>query len=106
MSNELFIDGPIGYREFELAKTCTVSENHRHNYDHVTVVITGRVSITIHGVDGAKEYGPGEVIAVPAMQEHQIKALTDHVRYLCIFSHRDFSGLVTQAYAGNTAAYH
>lgn len=102
---ELFINGPVGYREFKLAKTCNVSENHRHNYDHVTIVIMGTVSITINGIEGNKEYGPGAVINVPATQEHTIKALTDNVRYLCVFSHRDFNGLVTQDYLGDHEAY-
>lgn len=102
---ELALRGPIAFREFTIEGICKLSENHKHNYDHVTIIINGQVSIKIEGVEEVKEYGPGDIISVPANQLHILKALTNYVRYHCIFSHRDFGGLVSQEYQGNNASY-
>ena len=101
--------GPVGYRQFVLEKTCDVSRGHKHNYDHATFIHRGRVRITASRDDGAeitsREFGAGEWADIPANLLHTIKALEDNTIYFCIFSHRDFDGLVSQSFAGNTAAY-
>lgn len=100
--------GPIGHRRFTLDKKCQTNLNHKHNYDHTTIVINGRIEITVEKEDGSKskkEFTAGELFEVPAQQLHTIKALEDNSVYLCVFSHRDFNGLVTQKYIGNNGAY-
>lgn len=101
--------GPIAYRQFVLPQTCQVSEGHSHNYDHTTFVHRGRLLVIAHtpeGVETARvEYGAGEFVEIPSGLHHTIKALEDNTVYYCIFSHRDFDGLVSQRYVGNSAAY-
>jgi quercetin dioxygenase-like cupin family protein len=107
---ELSILGPIGYRPFHLEKTCQENAGHQHNYDHVTYLLKGKVRVTYKyeqdgkEVTGEREYEAPDRILVKADVHHTIKALTDDVVYDCVFSHRDFDGLVTQKYQ-NVRAY-
>lgn len=110
--SRLSIIGPVGIRRCTLRQVCVENEGHEHNYDHVTVVISGRLlvkySYVQHGqlVEGeSKEYGPSEVVEIKANVRHTIKALVAGTQYMCVFSHRDFDGLVTQTYQGHDAAY-
>ncbi len=96
--------GPLGIRPFEFASVCESHVGHQHNYDHTTIVICGRVRVFYLDQD-PQEYGPGEYFAVPAKVFHTLKALEPNTKYLCVFSHRDFDGLVTQEYVGNPDAY-
>jgi quercetin dioxygenase-like cupin family protein len=106
------IIGPIAYRPFVLAEVCQESAGHEHNYDHVTIVISGRIRVQYAWteIDGrvvrgeSREFAQGEVVHIKAHVRHTIKALESNTKYLCVFSHRDFDGLVTQAYVGNEAA--
>lgn len=108
----LAIIGPIGARKFTLEKKCELNEGHQHNYDHVTIVIRGRVLVKYSYEDAgqkiegeSREFEAGEIITIKANVSHTIKALEDNSQYLCVFSHRDFDGLVTQKYAGNERSY-
>jgi quercetin dioxygenase-like cupin family protein len=111
--DELRQVGPIGFRRFVLEKTCNESEGHEHNYDHATIVVRGRIRVAYSYLNRegkevkgeTQEFCQGEVIEIKAKVRHTIKALDDNTVYLCVFSHRDFDGLVTQSYVGNTAAY-
>ncbi len=108
--SDLSIVGPVGIREMTLPAVCEAHEGHTHNYDHATIVISGRVKVQYvlpGGTEGeSREFGPGEAIAIKANVKHTLKALEENTKYLCVFSHRNFNGLVTQEYTGNQAAYH
>lgn len=110
--SDLAVVGPIGIRKHFLEKTCNVSEGHEHNYDHTTIVVRGRIKVTYSfmqngvKVEGeSKEFEAGEAIFIKADVYHTVKALEDNTMYMCVFSHRDFDGLVTQSYVGNQGAY-
>lgn len=110
--SDVAIIGPVGIRQMHLEKTCEAHVGHEHNYDHTTIVIRGRIKVLYRYVrDGEEiegesdEFGPGETIHIRAKVRHTIKALEDGSLWYCVFSHRDFGGLVTQEYIGNQAAY-
>ncbi len=48
---------------------------------------------------------PGELIGIAANTWHRIIALEDGTSYVCIFSHRNPKGEVTQRFMGNYEAY-
>lgn len=52
-----------------------------------------------------KEYSAGAAVFIAADIRHTLKALDENTQYMCVFSHRDFDGLVTQDYVGNAKAY-
>ena len=94
------------------SRVCDCSEGHAHNYDHATIVISGRIRVSYcferggETVEGeSREFGPGEAVAIRAEVRHAVKALEPDTHYLCVFSHRDFGGLVSQSYVGNVGAY-
>lgn len=108
----LNVVGPVGLRQFHLEKVCEANAGHEHNYDHTTIVIRGRIRVQYSYVkDGktvtgeSKEFGQGESFVVLANVRHTIKALEPDTIYTCVFSHRDFDGLITQNYTGNPRAY-
>lgn len=109
--SDLAIGGPVGRRRFVLEKTCEESVGHQHNYDHATIVVCGGIKVTIRDTEDGpivseRDYFPGaDPIFIAAKKFHTIKALADNTVYFCLFSHRDFSGIVSQEYMGNQRAY-
>lgn len=109
----LALVGPLGIRRELLEKTCQESVGHTHNYDHTTIVIRGRLQITYrqlqadgtYAVIKTEEAAQGSAVFIAAETHHTLKALDDNTQYMCVFSHRDFDGLVTQTYVGNAKAY-
>ena len=105
------IEGPFGRRRYVLEKTCQESVGHQHNYDHHTVVVCGGIKVTIRDTEDGpivseRDYLPGsDLVFIAAKKHHTIKALFDNTVYFCLFSHRDFGGLVSQEYMGNQQAY-
>lgn len=110
--DNIAISGPIGYRTFLLEKVCQANEGHEHNYDHTTLVIRGAIEVHYSFMkDGQKIEGTsrrfeqGQYVEIKANVRHTIKALEPNTVYHCIFSHRDFDGLITQTYVGNPLAF-
>ena len=69
------------------AKKCTFTrgeraEQHKHTFDHLSVVASGFVRVFSNGNVG-RDYGPGDTIEIPAETEHAVHALTDAV-WLCL----------------------
>ncbi len=112
MNGHLEINGPVGSRTFLLEAKCQVNEGHKHNYDHAMLVIRGRVKVFYrHEKDGklvegeTEEFGQGKILTVMKDVHHTIKALEPNTLYFCLFSHRDFDGLVSESYTGNAESY-
>lgn len=110
--SDLIVNGPIAYRSFRLARVCEAHEGHTHNYDHATIVIRGRLKVRYrYERDGqliegeSQEFGQGDVVTIKAGVYHTLKALEPNTLYHCVFSHRDFDGLVSQTYVGHDEAY-
>lgn len=51
----------------------TIIPDHRHEAEQVTILVQGRLSITIEGIQ--KEIEPGEVAVVPSNALHSLKSL-------------------------------
>lgn len=98
----LTIDGCTASRVVHLGGSCGPHEGHGHNYDHVTYCCGGTVQITVLNPDGtegeSKELIPGASFAVRAGVRHRIEPVGGDAMYVCVFSHRDFSGQVAQTY--------
>lgn len=113
--SDLIIAGPVGIRPMHLDRACQQNVGHEHNYDHTTIVIRGRVKVLYSYMrDGqliegeSEEYAAGETIEIRAKVRHTIIALENDTLYFCVFSHRDFNGVVCERYEaamGNQEAY-
>jgi quercetin dioxygenase-like cupin family protein len=111
-SSDLVIIGPLGIRKFGIEKVCQSHSRHCHPYDHVTIIMRGRVKVAYKydengkSVEGeSREFVAGEYIHIKAGVEHVIKAMEANTKYLCVFSHRDFEGQVVQEYNANDLSY-
>lgn len=93
----LEIVGPVGLRRGVFARACEEHVGHEHTYDHTTLVLSGVIEVQCGA--SRTSYRAGEAIEIPAGVRHTLKATTADAQYVCIFSHRDLGGVVTQTYA-------
>lgn len=84
------IDIDLGIEHFfsgrEYAKKMTLpaghyAETHEHAYDHISILASGEVLVTIEGAQ-TRHVGPTAIV-IPANQKHRIDALTDSV-WFCV----------------------
>ena len=58
------------------------SPRHQHDYEHEVYIVSGTGEVLLDG-----EYRPlkqGDVVYVPADEQHQFRAGTDGMRFLCL----------------------
>ena len=65
---------------------------HKHNYDHLSILAVGKVSVRVDNV--VKIFTAPTFIVVPKDSIHNITALTKDTVWYCIFAHRDVDGNV------------
>lgn len=107
--------GNVWWRLHGLAKVGDVHAGHTHPHDHVTLLLSGAVRIAWHYDDevwakidqtgrvrsGVKEYSAKDgPVGVPVKAEccHEITALEDGTRFMCLFALRDVDGSVVDYY--------
>jgi quercetin dioxygenase-like cupin family protein len=114
--------GNIFTRTMYFEKAGQVVRGHKHNFDHVTLVLCGAVSVRfskeVGGVTVFQKveefYAPKQMygdkgqeaqILIEADVHHEITALEDNTHCWCVFSHRDpDTGEVVDKWNGNKAA--
>jgi quercetin dioxygenase-like cupin family protein len=106
--SDVTILGPIGYRQFSLERECEENQGHAHNYDHVTFVQAGSVKVFYrHPGDTvdreSRVFRVGQFFVVKAEVHHRVKAMEPNTRYACVFTHRDFDGVVVQEFDANAS---
>jgi len=92
-SIEMGYFGNIWVRQNELEKSGEFHDGHKHYFDHVTLLVKGKVQVQVEGHD-AKEFTAPTFIIIKKELEHKITALTDDVVYYCVFALRDNDGNV------------
>lgn len=107
-----WISGNIFIRPNRLAKAGDVTEGHKHNFDHTTIVFKGLVRVEATLPDGRviqRDFGEGSNFGrhflVKAEVLHKITALVDDTEYWCTYSHRTPQGDITQINTGWDDAY-
>lgn len=99
--------GDLFIRDVFLPKKGDSIPGHCHNYDHTMFFMKGKATVTVitsKGVGDEYEMESPDTMLVPKGVRHAIKALTDDVRFSCVFNHRDKTGNVTDE-ASSQAAY-
>lgn len=92
-STEMGYFGNIWVRQNVLPKTGDSFGGHQHYFDHVTLLVKGKVSVDVEG-HAPKEFTAPTFIVIKKEHEHKITALTDDVLYFCVFALRDMDGEV------------
>ena len=92
-SIEMGYFGNIWVRQNELEKSGDSFDGHKHYFDHVTLLVKGKVQVQVEGHD-PKEFTAPTFIIIKKEHEHKLTALTDDVVYYCVFALRDNDGNV------------
>lgn len=83
--------GNIWVRQNVLNKAGESQSGHRHYFDHVTMLVKGKVLIQVEDEE-PKEFTAPTFIVIRKENKHQIIALEDDVIYYCVFALRDLDG--------------
>lgn len=92
--------GNIWVRQNLLEKSGDSHEGHKHKFDHVTLLTSGKMQVEIEG-HGAKEFTAPTFVIIRKDYHHKITALDDQTVYYCIFALRDLNGEVVDEMYGS-----
>ena len=70
---------------------------HEHKFDHVTLLVSGKVSVQIKDND-PKEFTAPTFIVIRKEHQHKITALADGTVYYCVYALRDLNGEVMEIF--------
>lgn len=96
-SFELGYFGNIWVRQNVLELTGQTHNGHKHKFDHVTLLVSGKISVEIVG-QPLKEFIAPTFIIIRKEHQHKIMAMSDSVVYYCVFALRDIDGEVIEVF--------
>lgn len=100
----LGVVGNVWVRQNVLTEAGTETQRHKHHFDHVSLLCSGKVKVEVEGFP-ATEFTAPTFIVVKAEHSHKFTALTDDVVWYCVFALRDEDGNVTDMYDGRHSPY-
>ena len=74
-----------------------VHEGHFHKFDHVTLLVSGKVSVQIKD-NPVKEFTAPTFIVIRKEHQHQFTALEENTIYYCVYALRDIDGNVMEIF--------
>lgn len=84
--------GNVWIKQSILEKAGDYAPGHKHNFDHVSLLTSGKVKVEVEGK--IKEFTAPTIIIIRKEYEHKFTALEDNTIFYCIFALRDFDGEV------------
>jgi hypothetical protein len=102
--NELGYFGNIWVRQNSLPKKGEYVEGHKHHFDHVSMLISGKVKVEVEGFEPTEFTAP-TFIVIKKEHQHKFTALEDNSAWFCVFALRDVDGNVTDIYSGDNSPY-
>lgn len=94
---ELGYFGNIWVKQNVLELAGEAFNGHEHKFDHVTLLVSGKVSVELEGSD-AKEFTAPTFIVIRKEHRHKITALADGTVYYCVYALRDLDGEVMEVF--------
>ncbi len=82
-TSDLTIYGGVFCKLWHVPAPRTMVEQHVHDYDHLTVLVSGRVRVFRGGDDCGVSEAPA-LIRVPAYTSHAFLSLTPDVSFACV----------------------
>lgn len=101
---ELGYFGNIWVRLNRLDKAGESIVGHKHHFDHVSLLVKGKVKVEVEGYS-PKEFEAPTFITIKKEYRHTITALEDDSIWYCVFALRDVDGNVTDIYSGDNSPY-
>jgi hypothetical protein len=92
---ELGYFGNIWVRQHILHKKDDASDGHKHNFDHITMLIKGSVQVEVEGHE-PKQFKAPTFIVIRKEHRHRMMALEDDCWYYCVFALRNLDGEVIE----------
>ena len=94
---ELGYFGNIWVRQNVLEKSGESHRGHEHKFDHVTLLVSGKVCVELEGSE-PKEFTAPTFIVIRKEHAHKITALADGTVYYCVFALRNLDGEVMEIF--------
>ena len=94
---ELGYFGNIWVKQNVLELAGEAFNGHEHKFDHVTLLVSGKVSVELESSD-AKEFTAPTFIVIRKEHRHKITALADGTVYYCVYALRDLDGQVMEVF--------
>lgn len=94
---ELGYFGNIWVKQNVLELAGEAFEGHEHKFDHVTLLVSGKVSVQIKDNE-PKEFKAPTFIVIRKEHQHKITALEDGTVYYCVYALRDLNGDVMEIF--------
>ncbi len=101
---QLAFFGNVWVRQNVLAKAGDALEGHTHSFDHVSMLVKGKVRVTVTGFE-PKDFTAPTIIVVRKQFEHTFEALEDDTLWYCVFAMRDVNGEVVDVYSEEMSPY-
>jgi hypothetical protein len=95
--SEMGYFGNIWVNQHVFHKAGDTSSGHVHKFDHVTLLVSGKVSVEVEGHE-PKEFTAPTFIVIRKEHQHKFTALEDGTIYYCVFALRDMDGEVMDLY--------
>ncbi len=90
---ELGYFGNIWVRQNSIDKAGDFFPGHKHHFDHVTLLVQGKILVEVEGYE-PKEFVAPTFVVIKKDKKHKITSITDNVIYYCVFALRDKNGEV------------
>lgn len=103
-SNELGYVGNVWVRQNILEKAGQENQGHKHKFDHVSLLTSGKVLVEVEGYP-PKEFTAPTFIVIKKEHSHKFIALQDGTVWYCVFAMRDVEGNVTDIYGADNSPY-
>ena len=94
---ELGYFGNIWVKQNVLENAGEYFDGHEHKFDHVTLLVSGKVNVQIKDFE-PKEFVAPTFIVIRKEHQHKITALVDGTIYYCIYALRDLDGNVMEIF--------
>jgi hypothetical protein len=96
--------GNIWVRQNYLQRAGDKEHGHKHDFDHVSLLASGRVKVTVDGYP-PKEFKAPTFIVIKKEHRHMFEALEDGTIWYCVFALRDVDGNVADFYGSHNSPY-
>ena len=94
---ELGFFGNIWVRQHVLESAGESYDGHEHKFDHVTLLVSGKVSVQIKN-EPPKEFTAPTFIVIRKEHQHKITALESGAVYYCVYALRNLDGEVMEIF--------
>jgi hypothetical protein len=88
---ELGYFGNIWVKQNVLELAGETHGGHEHKFDHVTLLVSGKVSVEIEGHE-PKQFTAPTFIVIRKEHQHKITAVEDGTVYYCVYALRNMDG--------------